>query len=297
MDLACTWPIDYAACGAPPEPDPDEPDSPAPAASIPCGPLADMAEPERAKIERMASEMLWAWTGRVFGVCPVEVRPCRGDCAGASARSTFGGPIAASSGLGTSGGAPWSPVLIGGEWFNVSCGSCLGAGCACDEEGPAAIRLPGPVVEVDAVIVDGVTLDPSAYSVDRRSILRRLDGGTWPTCQRLDLPAGEPGTWVVEYARGVAVPVGGQIAAGLLACELAKAMCGDSTCQLPRRVTSVTRQGVSIGAVLDPFEDLRDGRTGIWAIDSWVASVNAPAPRASRVLSPDLRRRVDAWPR
>ena len=40
-------------------------------------------------------------------------------------------------------------------------------------------------------------------------------------------------------------------------------------------------------AVLDGFDDLDQGRTGIWVIDSWVASINS-SRHPSTVRSPDL---------
>ena len=72
----------------------------------------------------------------------------------------------------------------------------------------------------------------------------------------------------------------------MLAWELSKAVECPDECELPQRVQSVTRQGVSV-TVLDQFEDLDEGRTGIWLIDSWVASVTRP-PSGGSVLSPDL---------
>jgi hypothetical protein len=110
-------------------------------------------------------------------------------------------------------------------------------------------------------------------------------------------PAGGPNTWQVDYLLGQPVPIGGQIAAGVLACELAKAACSDGSCQLPQRIQTITRQGVTI-AMIDSFDDVSHGATGIWIIDSWVSSiVNTPVP--SRVYSPDIprpRHRSQTWP-
>src|SRR5699024_114402 len=179
---------------------------------------------------------------------------------------------------------PWMPVLIDGSWFNIGCGSC-GHRCGCD--GPAALSLPWPVDSIVSVTIDGEEIPSTAYRVDRQRVLVRTDGGSWPTTQNLLAAPGEPDTFVIEYLHGLAVPVGGQVAAGILAMEFGKALCDDSTCRLPERVQTVTRQGVSV-AMLDGFEDIEQGRTGIWAVDSWVASVTA-APRRSTVMSPDFR--------
>lgn len=217
-----------------------------------------------------ATSFLWRWTGRVYGVCPVVIRPRRVDCP----RSTFAGDVSG-----------WGPVLVGGVWRNLSCGACAGD-CGCGDEA-TTVRLPGPVAAVTAVTVDGSTLDSSAYGVDDYGTLVRHDGGVWPGCQDLTLPAGEVGTWTVAYDWGIPVPVDGQLAAGRLACELAKAYVGADGCKLPERVQTITREGVTVG-FLDPFDGLNDGRTGLWDVDAWVASVTRP-PARSQVYSPDRR--------
>lgn len=236
-----------------------------------CDALNELETPQDGRvsadqIREFATGFLWAVTGRKFGVCPVSVRPVA-RCG----PSTWNDPVGA-----------WEPALIGGEWHNLTCGACSGQ-CGCDAPG---VVLPGPVSEVTQVTIDGVTVDPSEYRIDSRAVLVREDGA-WPTTQDLDLPAGAPGTWQIDYLRGVPVPTGGQVAAGLLACELAKAVCGRRDCQLPQRVQSVTRDGMSL-TMLDPFDGFTDGQTGIWAIDAWVSS-QVKAPRPLRVFSPDYR--------
>lgn len=235
---------------------------------------------QKAAFEGMAVDFLWRWTGGRVGTCPVEIRPCRQACVGAA--STFWGRGPYSAGT----GAPWTPVLISGHWYNLSCGSC-GLTCSCGPETPALV-LPGPVASVTTVTVDGVVLPASSYQLNGNE-LRRIDGLGWPVCQDMDAPATEAGTWAVEYLRGTPVPVGGQIAAGLLAVELVKASTNDSTCQLPRRLQSITRQGVTV-AVLDSFDDIEKGHTGIWLVDSWVASMTR-APMGGTVRSPDVPRK------
>lgn len=245
----------------------------------PCGRLDELEYGLREQIEEAAVSFLWNWTGRVFGLCEVTARPCRRDCP--EAFTTYRG----ASGVG-SGGAPFEPVLVAGEWRNVACGAC-GDLCSCDTV--SSVRLPGPVHDVVEVRVDGAVVPASAYRVDGHARLVRDDGGSWPRCQKLGVPEGAEGTWAVAYRWGVPVPAGGQVAAGMLACEMAKAWCRDSDCSLPRRVQTVTREGVTV-AVLDAFEDLQAGRTGVWLVDSWVASINEAKPR-SRVYSPDSRGR------
>jgi hypothetical protein len=261
MNGPCTWPVVYT-CVEP-----------------------DWTPEAKALSEQMATELLWNWTGRSYGLCQVAARPCKTECSQGLATFWGRGPY-------VKGG--YGPVLVAGEWLNIFCGTC-GDACSCDN--PATLRLPGPVDSIEEVLIDGTVLAPSSYRVDARSLLVRTDGGGWPACQSLGLAAAEPGTWQVTYTRGEPVPSGGQVAGGTLAVELFKASCNDATCQLPRRVSSISRQGVTI-ALLDAFDDVTKGRTGIWLIDGWVASVTK-SPKRSRVYSPDTPRpgpRVQTWP-
>lgn len=228
-------------------------------------------------IKTAAVAFLWNWTGKRYGLCEVTVRPQRRDCFGATYRGAGGHPDTLS-------GASWQPVLVGGEWFNLGCGSC-GSVCGCSSV--SSIRLPGPVNSIESVTVDGEMLAPEAYRVDNHKYLVRQDGGEWPVCNDLSKPDGEDGTWQVVYKQGVEVPRGGQIAAGVLACEFAKAVYKPTDCRLPERIQTVTREGVTVG-ILDPFDGIDSGHTGIWLIDSWVASVTR-SPARSTVHSPDRK--------
>lgn len=269
MTGPCEWPVIYPDCGPPPEGG-----GPVP---LPA-PLDGMTSEQVEQFETMAGDYLWRFTEHRFGVCEVTVRLCVQGCAGGHSPSTF-------QGRGPRVSRTWGPVLIAGEWYNLGCGRC-GDTCGCG--GSAPLLLPGPIASVALVTIDGETLPPEAYRVENASLLVRLDGQPWPSCGV-----------EVTYTRGLPVPLGGQVAAGVLTVELAKAFCGDATCGLPRRVQSITRQGVTV-AILDSFDDVEKGHTGIWTIDSWIASVRvAPAaPRGPVVLSPDapgVRVRRTTW--
>lgn len=248
MTGPCEWDVNYGACDPPAEWDALTPE-------------------QRATFEQMATEFLWRWTGRVLGLCEVEISPCRMPFT--DRMSTFEG-----KGPYPSGGM-WRPVIINGKWYNIGCGSC-GDECYCD--GPAAIELPGVVDSIVEITVHGEVLPEDAYHVEAHHMLVRDDGGVWPT---------DPDDWTITYMRGVPVPIGGQIAAGVLALELFRAACGSDQCGLPKRFQSMTRQGVTV-AMLDSFDDIDKGHTGIWIIDSWVASMTQ-IPRRSAVYSPDIR--------
>lgn len=270
----CEWPVTYAGCGG-------------------CDVLDDADETDtdgetRTLFETIATDYLRAWTGGRYGLCETTIRPCNTDECGVPT-STFAG-----RGPYGTGASPWTPVIIGGRWFNLTCGACRGP-CTC--AGQNSIRLPGPVDEIIEILIDGNVVDPDTYRVLDREILVRGDG-PWPRVQNLTAEATSPDTFQITYTRGTVVPTGGQLAAGVLACELAKAACGDTTCQLPERVQTVTRQGVSV-AILDAFEDVNDGRTGIWLIDSWLAAVTKTPGRAT-VRSVDVhpvRPGVTTWRR
>lgn len=275
----CPWPVTYADCDGV------------------CDAWTAFDDPAAAQAmyEAIASDLLWNWTGRVFGVCEVVVRPCGGDCSEAfTGWTTFWGrsdnwdPFFPAGG-GVVGGRPWYPVLVSGRWFNMVCG-CAGT-CQCSPAGPTVLSLPGPVQSVTEVRINGAALPPTAYRVDRKRWLIRTDGEVWPRCQNmLADPATDQDTFEVTYERGIEVPIGGQVAAGRLACELALAACGSDACALPERVTTITRQGVTVGFA-DTYEDLKQGGTGIYSIDTWVASVTVNPPAYASVKSIDTVRR------
>lgn len=261
----CSWPISWIDCGGG------------------CPALEGLTPEEQQQVIDMAVGMLWEWTNRTFGVCEVTIRPCRSDCNpdGYQPGSTFWGrgpgydptfPRAGAGGGG--GGIPWFPVLISGQWFNITCG-CLGQ-CACEPSGPTVLSLPGPAQDISEVMIDGEVLPTTAYRLERNRWLIRTDGETWPTCQDQNLPDDADGAFAITYLKGVPVPTGGQIAAGRLACELAKGFCDDDSCALPERVQTVTRQGITVAVAQTP--EMWE-QTGIWSIDAWVQSVNVPRSR------------------
>jgi hypothetical protein len=185
-----------------------------------------------------ATEVLWNATAQQFGLCPVTVRPCRRDCY----PGVWSGPRWFAIGQWSSyGGWPRSMWADTG-WVDAACGGCAG-GCSCTSLSEAL--LPAPVYDVTEVLLDGQVLAPSAYRVDDNRLLVRVDGGMWPACQDLALPATAAGTWQVSVRVGQPVPVLGRQAVGELACEMAKACAGED-CLLPANVVSLVRQGVSV---------------------------------------------------
>lgn len=239
-----------------------------------CGAWGTFTPEIQAYADRVAARVIWAATGRQFGLCTVTVRPCW----------ALQEPLYQAFPVNAYGEGYWTLVAgPGASVIPIAVGACSCAtACQCS---PPQMPLPGPVASVSQVLIDGVVLDPAAYRVDNASYLVRQDGQAWPL-QNLALASGV-GTWSVTYQQGEAVPAALLDAAGMYACEVGKARSGGS-CQLPNRVQSVTRQGVEI-QYIDTSDYLDKGRTGYEAVDSIIYSYN-PYGRAERprVLSPDL---------
>lgn len=228
-----------------------------------------------------ATEIMDALTGRRFAQCAMNYRPCGPRCG-----QTFGyvtWPVGSPSSTG--GGMPWMiPYVDSGIWRNCTCDG----GCSCRAR--CEVPFPGPVAQVTQVLVDGVVVDPSAYRLDLfrgTPVLVRTDGDCWPKCQDVALGTDEVGSFTIVYQPGEMLPLAGQIAAGMLACEFAKS-CAGADCALPQQLQSLSRNGVEV-TVVDPTSLLDNGLTGIALVDLWIRSVNPTHKAArSRVYSPDL---------
>lgn len=153
-----------------------------------------------------------------------------------------------------------------------------------------------PVIDVLQVRIDGVTIPADEWRLDYNRVLTRVrptadavptERWGWPTCQNLDLPDTQPGTFSVTYLYGNDPPDGGVLAATTLAAEIAKASSPGMTSRLPSRVTSIAREGITTSMV-DAMGLIQRGWTGIPDVDLWLRSVNpAQLARRARVWSPD----------
>lgn len=232
-----------------------------------------------AQAVELATEVVWALSGRQFGLCEVTLRPCRHEC------QSFPWP-----GDGTYAGnwvqwagSSWiSPTLIAGQWFNVVCGKCT-TGCSCSSI--SEVVLPAPVHDVVQVKVDGVVVSGSGYRLDDNRLLVRL-GADWPSCNDLSLADTEPGTWSVTARYGLEVPVGGGWAVGELACQLIRARNGED-CRLPANVTQLVRAGATL-QFPDVIELIENRLTGLYLVDQFVTTWNPNRlTRRSAVYSVD----------
>jgi hypothetical protein len=226
-----------------------------------------------------ASELLWAETGRRYGICEVTIRPCKKSC------NPCGDDIFNYFDFFYGWRTPWMPFLDGGIWTNLPPCNC-GDECWCSKA--EMIPLPYPVCEVTEVQIDGDVLPASGYRVDEFKWLVRTDGGSWPRCQSpADL--GQPDTFGVTLSYGRPVPEILKLATAELACQFIKA-CVGSNCQLPQRISSISRQGVTVGYI-DPQEFWRDRRTGIYIVDLAIQTLNPHRlTRKPTIYSPDSGR-------
>lgn len=226
---------------------------------------------------QVATEVLYALSGRRFGLCTVTLRPCRRVCYGDTWPGMWTEFTSALGGL--------TSALIGGLWYNL-CGASCASGCSCAPI--SEVVFPRPIHDVINVRVDGVTLVKDVdYRLDDFRRLVRLGGHTWPWCNDLNLADTQVGTWSVTARLGEDVPPLGSVALGVLATELTKLLMCDVTCALPQPVQSIARQGVNI-TFLDPNEVFASGRTGLYVPDLFIQTYNpAGLARSARVYDVD----------
>lgn len=173
-------------------------------------------------------------------------------------------------------------AATGRRWRNVSITETI------EMAGDRCVPLPGPhsrrahvmgsirlprddVTAVTSVTIGGVLF--ADWQLDGNWLIR-TDARGWSR------------NTVVSYTFGRMRPAGGELAVLTLATEIGRWMAGKS-CQLPQRVQSVTRQGITY-AMLDDLSFLDQGLTGIAGVDLWIKSVNPGGNRQQAVSwSPD----------
>lgn len=217
---------------------------------------------------KTASNLLWAMSGRKFsGVTTVTERYV---CAQRSYR------------LGAS-HKTYQPVILNGDIYNIPTEEFDDfSDIVSDGMSPnSRIKLRGrPVTKIHTIRTrSGDIVDPSAYYLVDHSTIQAAAGIPWTPCNI-----------EVTYSYGNYPPTSGKMAARTLAIEFAKLWSGDDDCALPQRVTSISRQGVSY-TLLDSQDFIEELKTGIYAVDLFLKSVNPDKARArSRVFSPDVPR-------
>lgn len=142
------------------------------------------------------------------------------------------------------------------------------------------IRLDGtPIKAVGSItsLATGEAIPSTQYSIVNRAFIQ--------------FDTSVPDGFEISYTYGQKPPVAGRMAALALARQFFYLWSGrEDQCSLPDRVTSVTRQSVS-WVLLDNQDFLDDLKTGIYAVDLFLKSVNPDKARVkSKVFSVDLPR-------
>lgn len=134
------------------------------------------------------------------------------------------------------------------------------------------IRIVSPS-NFQAVTITPVSTDGNGVSVCAVQWSDPIPGERcFPKCNNLFLPDTEEGTMSVTLTYGRPIPELVRLATAKFACELIKA-CLDLPCMFPQRVTSISRQGVTVG-FLDPMDFVQQGRTGIYLVDMAIKTYN-----------------------
>lgn len=194
--------------------------------------------------------------------------------------------------------ADWARYFeqLTGNFYSASWGTCWAAEHQWCRQPPQIDLGVFPLREVVSVKIDGVLIPANEYRIDDNRLLVRTRTSIsaqptarwgWPTCQDLTLPDTEPGTFSVDARFGMDPPASGVAAANAFAAELARAHSSQAN-RLPARLTSITRQGVSM-AIMDPMQFLDKGLTGVYEADVFIKSYNPDQQRRKpRVYSSDV---------
>lgn len=221
---------------------------------------------QQARAVKLATAVVWAATGRRFGLLEITVQP-HNPHPQPALYQTY--PVEWDS-LG--GGGPLVS-LEGGIFYRPADAS------RCRE-----LPLAGPTTTANVleVVVDGQPLPQAAYQIHDGHLLVRLDGQCWPALAHPDP------NFTVRYRRGEPLPEEVKGAAEVLACEFAKAIAGGK-CRLPNRLASLSRQGVEVQVeqVIDSYLDRM--LTTLPEVDRVIVAVNPGRLHARpQVFSPDL---------
>lgn len=248
-----------------------------------------LTDPQKALALRLAAFTVYSLTGRQFGTVTETLRPCNAPPL-PPLYQTY--PVNLINPWGSDEGQTYYPLYIfNGVWHNVGCAgiNCCGASCE--------LLLP-LTVSIVSVVIDGATLDPSAYRVDNGNILVRTDGSNdcWPKCQDLGKDLGVKDTWSVTGVFGRPVPDEVLDATALLACEIGKGIAGQP-CRLPSRMQSLSRSGVTVQfPAANSYLDR--GLTGLNEVDQLVVQFNpGQLAQSPQVFSMDMSpNRRTTWP-
>jgi hypothetical protein len=236
-------------------------------------------DPRLEDVVLQASEIIYNMTGRQFaGTQNAKVRPWV-PCTCGWWYGYAGYP----------GYAATYPILPGYPWG-------AGSGCCCF---PPRINLGfWPVTTINQIWYNGQAQPLTDFHLDNYRWLVRNDGLRFPGYSN-NMYAEKGGpldnvndgfVFEVDLDYGVEVPRLIKRATRELACSLLnECLCADDkSCKTPDRVNNISRQGVSI-SLIDPLDILREGGTGIYAVDLAIRTYNPSKLQSpSFVWAPDL---------
>lgn len=153
--------------------------------------------------------------------------------------------------------------------------------CECQDCEPWKLTMGlWPITAIVGVHEQGEEKDPDDYHIDEWRYIVKNNGETFPRCDNWTATPGGPYDtdqgWVFEVTveHGIPAPPLITRATSALACSLLADDVGDcEDCDLPNRLTAVSRQGVSF--TVEDFADLmRVGSTGVYALDMAIKVFN-----------------------
>lgn len=158
------------------------------------------------------------------------------------------------------------------------CGECRTGCCASGD--CIVLHDASGVTEVR---IDGVVVPPEDYHFSAaRGTLCAVPPLRWPTRDNLYSPVG---TLEVDVRVGAEPDAWALAVASELACELWKSCAGDKSCRLPKNVTRITAQNVTVELTQD------EAKYALPAVAAWVNTVNpARAVVPARIFSPEADR-------
>jgi hypothetical protein len=188
-------------------------------------------------------------------------------------------------------------IAVAGEILTLATGYGVHPAGEITEEflGRASIRLSmlyGPVTSVIRVVE--VATDDTEREVSFRHIGQTVYlspqqgvGGSLPLWRTNWAGGGRQTFHRVTYQFASTITPGARQALLAYAREFFLLAIGSDECGLPQRVTSIDREGLGI-QLLTPADVLDKGRTGIQAVDDWLAKANPKqTARPSQVFTPD----------
>lgn len=183
----------------------------------------------------------------------------------------------------------YAPELVGGKMYNLPVRNERGMRFTDPSCQVREMRLRHtPVRQVFSVYADGREIPRDSFTIRNRAYLVKNGRvGFWDFCSTNE--------FTVHYEYGANPPIAGIEAAITLANEFLLQVNGDDRCKLPERVTSVTRQGVTV-RVSETQDYLDNGKIGIYSVDQFIKAYNpSKAKKKAKVFKPGapLQERVD----